>query len=130
MKPNTWRKSVPLPPCPPRIAHRRLVDIVVMGDVFPSVDNFIHRYLRRSTCPFIVCVVKIIIIIIINNPVRITPPVSRDTPQHDKQHQFTPVRKTKIGIDAIPQIKKITKIQRREIRYITTTMNGQVDLQR
>jgi hypothetical protein len=31
-----------------------------MGDVFPSVYNFIHRYLRRSTCPFIVVVMYLI----------------------------------------------------------------------
>jgi hypothetical protein len=38
--------------------------------------------------------------------VLITNPVSRDTPQHNKQQQYTPVRKTKTGLDATPQIKK------------------------
>jgi hypothetical protein len=45
-----------------------------------------------------------------------------------QQHQYTPVREMKTGMDATPQIKKITNIQQREIRYITTTMTGQVDL--
>jgi hypothetical protein len=37
-----------------------LVDIVVMGDVLSSVYNFIHRYLRRPTCPFRVVVMYLI----------------------------------------------------------------------